>query len=107
MDFRASIDDRTPSRVEVARRMSITTLRSSVGSANLEGGGVLNVALEGSHVHLISATDGVVDPEPRANAFAVRTSWKSGDVEGLELTRNAVSYDGNDDKVGGLNITDV
>jgi len=53
---------------EVAWGLAITT-HGRDRLANHALGGVGDVALECCHIHLVSATDGIVDPKPRACIF--------------------------------------
>lgn len=94
----------SPVGVQVTGGLTITTNRGD-GLGNVSLGGIGNVALERSHVHLISATDRVVDPEPTAHAQPIGTGRQSGDVESLELASNAVVDNGEDDEIRRLHVT--
>ncbi len=45
-----------------------------------------------------------MDPEPTANTFAIGTSRKRGNIEGLQLAGNAIVCNGEDDEVLGLHV---
>jgi len=85
--------------VEVAHGL-VVAAKGSGRSGDGVGGGVLDVALEGRHVHLIGTSNRIMDPEPRANTLPAGTSRKRRDVESLELTSDAVVDHTNDDEVG-------
>jgi len=87
-----------PVGVQVAGGLAITTDGGN-GLANNPVGWVLDVALESGHVHLVGSTNGVVDPEPSADALAVGAGRKGRNIEGLELASNAVMDDREDDEV--------
>jgi hypothetical protein len=54
--------------------------------------------------YLIRSSSRVVDPEPAADTFSVRTRGERGDIECLELARDAVVHDGHDHEVFGLDV---
>jgi hypothetical protein len=101
--LRTSLGDVPPLGVEVAGWFSIAPNGGGRGGDG-EGGGVLDVALERGHVHLVSTSNGIVDPEPGAYTLAVRACREGGDVEGLELARNAVVDGGDDYEVSGSDV---
>jgi len=90
-----------PVGVQVAWGLSITSDRG-LRRANNTLGWVGDVALEGGHVHLVSSSDRIVDPEPCANALAVGAGREVGNVEGLKCASNAVAGSGHDDEILGL-----
>jgi len=103
-DLGASVGPVAPVGVQVARGLPITT-NGSDGLADGQLGGVGHVALEGGHVHLVSASNRVVDPEPTAHAEAIGASREVGDIESLELAGNAIVDNREDDEILRLHIT--
>jgi len=67
-----------------------------------------NIALEPVHVHLLRTRVGIVNPEPRADALAVRAGRHvRGDIEGVIEVPGRIVLDGKDDKVLRLDIVHV
>jgi len=89
-------------------RLTVVTSSGGLSVAVVDGLGIStdvgHIADEGSHVHLIGSSDGLVDPEPRAHALSVGACGQVGDLEVLELSGGTVVNDGEDDKVIGLDI---
>jgi len=106
LDFVAGGSLVSPVRVQIASGVAITSHRW-LGFANHTLGGVGDVALEGGHVHLVSSSDGVVDPEPRANALSVGACWEVRDIKSLEGTSNTVAGDRHDYEVLWVDSLDV
>jgi len=92
--------------VQIARRLVVASNRGNRLSNNTLGR-VRDIALEGSHVHLVSTTDGVVNPKPCANALAHWTCREIRNVESLECSCGAILDYGHDNKILRSDITKI
>jgi len=90
LDFVAGGSLVSPVRVQITSGVSVTSHRG-LGFANHALRCVGDVALERGHVHLVSSSDGVVDPEPRANALSVGACGEVRDIKSLESTSNTIA----------------
>jgi len=96
----------SPVGIQIARGLTVTSNRR-YGFANNTLGGVSNVALERCHVHLISTADGIVNPEPRAVALAIRASWEVRNIERLKRAGRTILRHRKDDEVFWVNIPHI
>jgi len=95
-----------PVGVQVATGFAVAA-NGGNGFSNHTLGRVGHVALERGHVHLVGATDRVVDPEPATDALAVGAGGEIRNVERLEGASNAIVGDRDNDKFIGLDIGNV